>query len=391
MRKAFIVGGKRTPIGSLLGMLQPFSGTQLASITVKALLEQNKLDPKSIDHLIMGNVLSGGLGQNPARQVSLNAGVDVKVPCTNVNKVCASGMKAAMFGAMELGMGLSDIVIAGGFESMTNAPHFIKNMRTGVRFGDSVLFDSISYDGLVDAYNKVPMGVCGEKTAKELGIDRAIQDEYAVASYERTLEAIKSKKFDFEITPVEIPKKGPMSADEEPLRFIKEKFPSFRPAFADKSGHGTITAGNASKINDGACSLLLMSENGLKKSGLRPLAEIISFADSENNPLDFNLAPPMAIQKALSRANLNTKDIDFWEINEAFSVTVIANMKLLDLGHKKVNVHGGAVAMGHPIGMSGARITLALINVLRTYGGKYGCAAICNGGGGASAIVLKLI
>jgi len=260
MRKSYIVAGKRTPIGSLLGMLQPFSGVQLASTTIKALLEQTKIDPKS-------------------------------------NKVCASGMKAAMVGALELSQGLSDIIIAGGFESMTNAPHYVKNMRSGVKFGDTLLYDSVAYDGLVDAFNKVPMGTCGEKTAKEFGIDRSIQDEYAIASYERTLDAIRSKKFEFEIAPVAVPKQGLFSADEEPSRFNREKFSNFRPAFADKNGHGTITAGNASKINDGACSLLLMNENGLKKSGLRPLAEIVAFADAENNPLDFNLTPQMAIKR----------------------------------------------------------------------------------------------
>jgi acetyl-CoA C-acetyltransferase len=391
MKKAYIIGGKRTPIGSLLGSLQAFTGPQLSSVTIRSLLEQTKLNPKSIDHVILGNVLSTGLGQNPARQASLGGGVDVSVPCTNINKVCASGMKATTIAASELMLGDSNIIISGGFESMTNAPHFIKSLRTGVKFGDTPIYDTVSYDGLIDAYGKMAMGFCGEKTAKELGITREIQDEYAISSYERTLEAIKSKKFDSEISGVDIPKKGMILADDEPQRFNKDKFSTFRPAFADKSGSGTITAGNASKINDGACSLLLMNEVGLKTSGLTPIAEIISFADAENLPIDFNLTPPLAIKKALAKANLTVNDIDFWEINEAFSITAIANMKLLGIDHQRLNVHGGAVALGHPIGMSGARIILSLTNVLQTYKGTYGCAAICNGGGGATAIILKRV
>lgn len=391
MKKAFIVGGKRTPIGSLLGGLSPLTAPQLGSITIKALLEQTKVNPKSIDHVILGNVISTGIGQNPARQASLGGGVDISVPCTNVNKVCASGMKAATIAALELMLGESSIVLAGGFESMTNAPHFIKNMRTGIKFGDGPIYDTLSYDGLVDAYGKTAMGVCGEKTARELGITREIQDEYAIASYERVLDAISKKKFDSEIVPVEIPKKGSILADEEPLKFNKEKFSSFRLAFADKNGVGTITAGNASKINDGACTLMLMNEVGLKSSGATPLAEIIAFADAEGQPVDFNLTPPIAIKKALAKANLSVKDIDFWEINEAFSVTAIANMKVLGIDHQRLNVHGGAVALGHPIGASGARILLSLVNVLQTYKGQYGVAAICNGGGGATAVVLKRV
>ena len=390
MKKAFIVGGKRTPIGSLLGGLQSMTATQLASVSLKALLESTKVSANKIDHVILGNVLSTGLGQNPARQASLGAGIDVTVPCTNVNKVCASGMKATMYGALEIQAGQADVVVTGGFESMTNAPHFMR-VRQGVRFGDTVVCDTVSHDGLVDAYNKAPMGFCGEKTAKEFGITREIQDEFCVASYERVLEATKSRRLEFELTPVDVPKRGLLVADEEPLRYNREKVSTLKPAFPDAQKNGTITSANASKINDGACSLMLMSESALASSGLKPLAEIIAFADAEGQPLDFNLTPPLAAKKALARANLTINDIDFWEVNEAFSVTGVAFMKQMGVDHQRLNVHGGAVALGHPIGMSGARIILSLVNVLQCWNGKFGCATICNGGGGASAIIIKRV
>lgn len=389
MKKAYIVYGKRTPIGSFIGSLASHSATSLSSHTLKAILKATSLNPKSIDSVILGNVISSGLGQNPARQASLGAGIDISVPCTNINKVCASGMKATMFGAMEILSGQSNVVLTGGFESMTNAPHLIKNVRTGHRFGDFMTFDSLTHDGLIDAYGKMAMGFCGEKTAKELKISRDIQDEYAIASYERALLAQKNDRLSWEISPIEIGKGAMFSVDEEPLKFVKDKVATARLAFADKNKEGTITGANASKLNDGACSLLLMSEEGLQKSGLKPLAEIISMADAETQPIDFNLCPAFAVNKALERVGLKVSDVDFWESNEAFSVTPIAFMKALGIDHQRLNINGGAVAFGHPIGVSGARIILSLVNVLKTNNAKYGCAAICNGGGGASAIVIK--
>lgn len=391
MKKAFIVYGKRTPIGSFMGGLSSFSATQLSSHTIKTILNETKLNTKSINSVILGNVISSGLGQNPARQASLGAGIDISVPCTNINKVCSSGMKSTMYGALEIFGGMSDVVITGGFESMSNAPHLLKNSRLGNRFGDFPVLDTLTHDGLIDAYGKMAMGFLGEKTAKELSITRQIQDEFCIASYERAILAQKSDKFKWEIAAVESGKNPPIANDEEPLKFSKERVPTSKLAFTDKNKEGTITGANASKINDGACSLLLMSEEGLKKSGLSPLAEIISFADAELQPSDFNLCPPIATQKALERVGMKVGDVDFWEANEAFSVTAIAFMKTLGIDHQRLNVHGGAVALGHPIGMSGARIILSLVNVLKSNQGKYGCAAICNGGGGSSAIVIKNI
>lgn len=391
MRKAFLVYGKRTPIGGFLGGLSSYSATQLSAHATKAILNETKLNPASIDSVILGNVISSGLGQNPARQASLAAGISQAAPCTNVNKVCASGMKSAIFGAQEIQTGYSDIVLAGGFESMSNAPHLLRNSRTGNKFGDFITLDSLTHDGLVDAYGKMAMGFCGEKTAKDMKITREIQDEFAIASYERALAASKGDKLKWEIAPIEVPKQGLLSNDEEPLKFQKDRVGTARLAFPDKNKEGTITGANASKLNDGACSLLLMSEEGLKKSGLKPLAEIVGFADAETTPMDFNICPPIAAKKALEKAGIKVSDVDFWEANEAFSVTGIAFMKTLGIDHQRFNVNGGAVALGHPIGMSGARIILSLANVLRHNNGKYGVAAICNGGGGSSAIILKAI
>lgn len=389
MQKAYLVMGKRTPVGSLLGSLKTFTGPQLASIAIKGVLADTKLAPSQIDQVIMGNVLSCGLGQNPARQAALLAGLDISIPCYNVNKVCASGLKTVTMATTDIWCGLSNTVVAGGFESMTNAPHFIRNMRTGVKFGDMIMNDSVSHDGLTDAYNKKAMGFCGEKTAKEMGFTREQQDEYCISSYERCLQANERNLFEKEIVEVDVPKVGKLIADDEPMKYNKAKIPNLRPAFPDSNQKGTITGANASKINDGACALLLMSEKKLKESGLQAYAEVMAFADAETNPDDFNICPTLAAQKALKNAGLSVKDVDFWEINEAFSVTALANIKLLDIDRNKVNVHGGAVALGHPIGMSGARILLSLMNVLRTYNGKYGVATICNGGGGATAIVIK--
>jgi acetyl-CoA C-acetyltransferase len=387
MRKAFIVAGKRTPIGTFMGGLSKTSATELSSIATKAAIEQIKLSPDQIDDIYLGCVIQAGLGQNPARQAALGAGIPINVPNTLINKVCASGMKTIMIGAQTIALGQNNTVLAGGFESMSNAPFLIKGARSGLGFGNQHLVDSLATDGLTDPYNNCAMGVCGERTADSMKISREVQDAYAIQSYERALASSKAGKFADEITPVTPAKGNPVTEDEEPKKFNREKMPSLKPVF---SKTGTITAANASKLNDGACSVFLMSEEGMKRANItEPLAEIVAYADAEVNPLDFNIAPEKAARLALQRAGLKATDIDFWEFNEAFSVTGLANMKLLDLDQKKVNVNGGAVAMGHPIGMSGARITLHLAHVLRQNKGKYGLASICNGGGGASAIILK--
>lgn len=391
MQKAFIVGGKRTPIGSILGSLKQFSGVELATHSIKATLDETKVDINSIDQVILGNVISTGLGQNPARQASIKSGIGMHVPCYNVNKVCASGIKTVTIGATDIWTGQSNTIIAGGFESMSNAPHFMRNIRSGHKFGDFGVYDTVTNDGLIDAYNKKAMGYCGEKTAKEMGISREKQDEYCISSYEKTLKAIEQGLLAKEIAPIDVLKVGKIAVDEEPQKYNKAKIPTLKPAFPDSNNQGTITGANASKLNDGGCSLLLMSEKALAKSGLRPLVEIVSFADAETAPEDFNVCPAKSVQKALQKAGLSVKDIDFWEINEAFSITPLVNIQLLELDKNRVNVNGGAVALGHPIGMSGARIVLALTNTLKTYNGKYGCAVICNGGGGSTALIVKNI
>lgn len=391
MKMAYIVDGRRTPVGSLLGNFKDISGVDLASVCIKSLVEQTKIDPTLIDQVILGNVLSTGLGQNPARQASLKAGLGLNVPCYSINKVCASGLKAITIGATDILAGNSEIIVAGGFESMTNAPHFMKTSRKGHKFGDFAVFDTVTNDGLTDAYNRKAMGYCAEKTAKELGITREMQDEYCVMSYERSLKSVEKGIFYKEIAPVNIPGIGQIVSDEEPIRFKKAKIPKLTPAFPDQNKFGTVTGANSSKINDGACALLLMSEKALKANNIKPRLKIISFADAETNPEDFNISPPLAIMKALEKAKLNVEDIDFWEVNEAFSVTPLALIQLLKLDKNRVNVHGGAVSLGHPIGMSGSRIVLSLMNVLETYKGKYGCAAICNGGGGSTAIIVRYL
>ena len=387
MKRVYLVAGKRTPIGTFLGGLSKTSATDLSAIATKAAMEQIKLNPDLIDDIYLGCVIQAGLGQNPARQAALAAGIPVSVPNTLINKVCASGMKTIMIGSQSISVGQNHTVLAGGFECMSQAPFLVKGVRGGLPFGNQQFIDSLATDGLTDPYNSCAMGVCGEKTADAMGITRELQDAYAIMSYERALAAAKAGRFNDEITPVTPAKGNPVTEDEEPKKFNREKMPSLRPAF---SKTGTITAANASKLNDGACSVFIMSEEGMKRAGVtEPLAEIVAYADAEVNHIDFNIAPEKAARLALKRAALQVSDVDFWEFNEAFSVTGIANMKLLDIAHDKINVNGGAVAMGHPIGMSGARITLTLANILKQNKGKYGVASICNGGGGASAIVLR--
>lgn len=390
-RSTVIVAAKRTPVGVFLGKMSNIKATELGSTAINATLDSTGLPSEqirsSVDEVILGNVCSAGIGQNPARQASLGAKIPINVSCTTVNKVCASGMKTVLYGAQSIALGLSDTVLAGGFESMSNVPFYVTKHRSGHSFGNQQLIDGLAFDGLTCIYNNVAMGLCGEKTATDLSIDRATQDEYAVGSYDRTINSIKTGKFSNEITPVVISEKdGSIIEDEEPKKYNKEKMLKLKPVF---SKTGTITAANASKINDGAATILLMSEEKAAKLNLKPLARIVSFADYEVDPIDFCIAPAKAVQIALERGGKKITDIDYHEINEAFSVTVLANMKLLDLDYERVNVNGGAVALGHPVGMSGARIIISLMSVLKQNKGKFGMASICNGGGGASAILIE--
>lgn len=386
MQRVFLVSGKRTPIGRMLGGLSTVKATQLGSIATQATIEAAGIKPSDVEEVILGNVVSSGLGQNPARQVSLGAGIPKSVPTTLINKVCASGMKATIFGAQGIQLGQRNVVLTGGFESMSQAPYLLPNYRAGNKFGNTTVLDALAYDALTDAYQNCAMGVCAEKTADDFGITREVQDAFAITSYEKAIKATEEGRFSHEIVHVPLKRGDPVVQDEEPMGFRRDKISQLRPVFAK---NGTVTAANASKLNDGACSLLLMSEEAVAKYGVKPLAEIISYGDAEVDPMDFNISPAEAAKVALKRANLKISDIDCFEFNEAFSVTGLACMKLLDLNADKVNVNGGAVALGHPVGMSGARIILSLATVLRQTGGKYGLAGICNGGGGSSSVIIR--
>ncbi len=390
-KEVFIISAVRTPIGSFLGGLSSISATQLGAIAIKGALEKGNLKPDSVDEVFMGNVLQAGVGQAPARQAALEAGLSTDVPCTTVNKVCASGMKAIMLGTQTILAGDNEVVVVGGMENMSQVPHYIEG-RNGVKFGNITMLDGITKDGLLDVYSKVPMGNCAELCAKEYGITREDQDRFAIASYQKSAEAWRSGKFKDEVIPVSVPqRKGDpivVSEDEEYKNVAIEKIPSLRPAF-DKDG--TITAANASTLNDGASALVLASKEAVAKFGLKPIAKIVSYADAAQAPEWFTTAPAKALPKALEKANLQLNDIDFWELNEAFSVVGIANTKLLGLDAEKVDVNGGAVSLGHPLGNSGSRIIVTLIHVLKQRGGRFGAAGICNGGGGASAMVIESV
>ena len=374
-----------------MGGLSTISATELGSIAIKGAIEKSNLPINLVDEVFMGNVLQAGLGQAPARQAALGAGLGQNVPCTTVNKVCASGMKAIMLGAQTILAGDNHIVVAGGMENMSQTPHYL-DARNGTKFGNIITLDGISKDGLLDVYNKVPMGNCAEICAKEHNISREDQDNFAITSYQRASAAWTNGKFNDEIVAVSVPqRKGDpivIKEDEEYKNVFLDKIPGLRPAF-DKDG--TITAANASTINDGASALILASKEAVDKYGLKPLAKIISYADAAQAPEWFTTAPSLAIPKALEKANLNISDVDFWELNQAFSVVGIANTKILGLDPSKVDVNGGAVALGHPLGNSGSRIVVTLINVLKQNAGKIGGAGICNGGGGASAIIIENI
>lgn len=390
MNEVYIVSAARTPIGSFGGKLAGFSATQLGSIAIKGALEKAGLDAKHVQEVFMGNVISAGLGQAPARQAAMGAGLSNEVPCTTINKVCASGMKAAMFAAQSIMIGAQDVIVAGGMESMSNVPYYIPKARYGYKYGNGELIDGLLHDGLWEVYNQFPMGNCADNTAKEMGITREQQDEFAINSYKKVAASTAAGHFKNEIIPVEIPqRKGDpiiMDEDEEFHNVIFEKIPALRPVF---SKEGTVTAANASTINDGASAMVLMSKKKADELGIKPIARIIGFADAAQDPLWFTTAPSKAIPKAMAMAGIDKSQVDYYEINEAFSAVALANNIELGLDPDKVNVYGGAVAMGHPLGASGCRIVTTLTSVLHQKGGSIGVAGICNGGGGASAMVIE--
>lgn len=388
-KKVVIVSAVRTPIGSFMGALSNVPATKLGAAAIKGALHKINLDPKLVDEVLMGNVVQAGNGQAPARQAALYAGLSENVACTTVNKVCASGMKAVMQGAQAIMAGDAEIVVAGGMENMSLIPHYV-HMRNGVKFGPTTLIDGMQKDGLTDAYDNNAMGVCADLCATEYNFSREDQDNFAIQSYERSAAAWEAGKFDTEIVPVEVPQRRGdaliVTKDEEYTNVKLDKIPSLAPVFTKE---GTVTAANASTINDGAAALVLMSEDKAKSLGLTPLAYIKSYADAAQEPKWFTTAPAKALPKALNKAGLSIGDVDYFEFNEAFSVVGLANAKILGINNDKINVNGGAVSLGHPLGCSGARIIVTLLNVLNQNNAKIGAAAICNGGGGASAIVIE--
>jgi acetyl-CoA C-acetyltransferase len=390
-KKVAIVSAVRTPIGSFMGSLSTVTATQLGAVAIKGALNKINLDPNLVDEVLMGNVVQAGVGQAPATQAAIFAGLPNTVPTTTVNKVCASGMKAVMQGAQAIMNGDAEIVVAGGMENMSLIPHYV-HLRNGVKFGPTTMVDGMQKDGLTDAYDGNAMGVCADLCATEYGITREEQDAFAIQSYERSAKAWSEGKFDKEVVPVEIPQRRGepivFAKDEEFTNVKLDKIPALNAVFTKD---GTVTAANASTINDGAAALILMSEEKAQALGLKPLAYIKSYADAAQEPKWFTTAPAKALPKALDKAGISIADVDFFEFNEAFSVVGLANAKILGLDNNKVNVNGGAVSLGHPLGCSGARIIVTLINVLEQNNAKIGAAAICNGGGGASAIVIERI
>ena len=392
MKEVVIVSAVRTAMGSFLGSLSTIPATTLGATAIKGALEKINLNPALVDEVYLGNVLQAGEGQAPAKQAMIKAGIPNTVPATTVNKVCASGLKAVMLATQAIKLGDADIVVAGGMENMSMVPFYSPNTRSGNKYGNTVMLDGIVADGLQDAYSKEMMGTCGDETAAKYNITREQQDEFAINSYKKSAAAWQAGKFDNEIVPVEIPqRKGDpilFKEDEEYKNVSFDKLPGLRPVF---SKDGTVTAANASTINDGASALVLMSLDKANELGLKPLAKVVSYADAAHEPEWFTTAPAKSVDKVLAKANLSKNDIDYWEFNEAFSVVGIVNTQLLDINPDKVNVNGGAVSLGHPLGNSGSRILVTLINVLEQNNAKYGAAAICNGGGGASAIVIERI
>ncbi len=390
-KEVYIVSAVRTPIGSFLGGLSSVSATKLGATAIKGALKQSGLKAEDIDEVFMGNVLQANLGQAPARQAAIFAGLSNEVPCTTVNKVCASGMKAISLGAQTIKAGDNDIVVVGGMENMSSVPHYY-NARKAVKLGDVKMVDGMVKDGLTDVYGNVHMGVCAETCAREKEFSREEQDNFAIESYKRSAEAWKAGKFKDEVVPVEVPQRRGdaiiIDEDEEYKNVKLEKIPALRPVF-DKEG--TVTAANASTLNDGASALIIASKEAVEKHGLKPIAKIVGYGDAAHDPEWFTTAPSKAIPVALKRANLSISDIDYWELNQAFAVVGLVNMKELGIDPSTVDVNGGAVSLGHPLGNSGSRIIVTLINVLKQNGGKYGAAGICNGGGGASAMVIEKV
>ena len=389
MKEVVIVSAVRTPMGSFGGSLSSVSATKLGATAIKGALGKINLDPNEVQEVYMGNVLQANLGQAPAKQAAIFAGISENTPCTTVNKVCASGMKSISLGAQAIKCGDADIVVAGGMENMSMVPHY-HIARNAVKLGDVKIADGMVKDGLTDVYNQVHMGVCADQCAEEHNITREEQDNFAIESYNRASNAWNENKFNEEIVPVTVPQRRGddlvISKDEEFTNVKLEKIPQLRAVF---NKEGTVTAGNASTLNDGASALILMSKEKADELNIKPIAKIVSYADAAQEPKWFTTAPAKAVPKALAKANLNTEDIDFWELNQAFSVVGLVNTKLLGLNPSKVDVNGGAVALGHPLGSSGSRIIVTLINVLKQNHGKYGAAGICNGGGGASAMVIE--
>ena len=390
MREVVIVSAVRTAMGSFGGVFSNIPATKLGAYAIKGAIEKCGINKDLIDEVFMGNVLQANLGQAPARQAAIEAGLSNKIPCTTVNKVCSSGMKAIMLGAQSIKCGDNDIVVVGGMENMSSVPHYLSNSRTGQKLGDIKALDGLVKDGLTDVYNKKHMGLCAETCAKEMSFSREEQDDFAITSYQRSAKAWKDNKFSNEVIDVEVPQRRGdsliINEDEEYKKVKIDKIPNLRPVF-DKDG--TITAANASTLNDGASALIIMSLEKANELNLKPLAKIISYADFAHDPEWFTTAPSDAITKALEKAKIDKSEVDFFELNEAFSVVGLANLKLLDINNDIVNVNGGAVSLGHPLGSSGSRIVVTLINVLEQNKAETGVAGICNGGGGASAIVIK--
>lgn len=387
LNEVVIVAAARTPIGSFQSSLAPLTATQLGATAIEAAIQRSGITKNDIDEVYMGNVISAGLGQAPARQAAIFAGLPNTVCCTTINKVCSSGMKSVMVGSQSLMLGQADVVVAGGMESMSNVPYYLK--RGATPYGAVNLIDGIVFDGLTDVYNKFHMGNCAENTAKKLGITRADQDNFAVNSYQRSAKAWADKVFDAEIAPVKIQQKRKpevvVTEDEEYKRVKFDKFGQLATVFQKENG--TVTAGNASTLNDGGAALVLMTTEAAERYKCKPLAKIVGFQDAETDPIDFPIAPYFAVKKLLENTGIKKDDVAMWEINEAFSVVVVANTRQMDIDPMKVNIHGGAVSLGHPIGMSGARIVTHLVHSLKP--GEYGCASICNGGGGASSIMIQ--
>ena len=392
MKSVFIVAAVRTPMGSFNGKLSGISAPKLGSVAIKGALSKARIAPDQVDEVFFGNVLQAGLGQAPARQAAIFAGLPNTTPCTTINKVCASGMKSVALGASSIMLGHNDIVVTGGMENMSQVPHYLPGSRNGYKYGNFTAIDGLAHDGLRDVYNEYMMGSAADKTAKDYNITREEQDEFAINSYKKSAQSVESGKFKDEIVPVEIPQRRGdpivMDEDEEYKNVKFEKIPILRPVFEKD---GTVTAANASTINDGAACIILASEEKVKELGLTPIAEVVSFADAAHEPEYFTTAPAKAVPIALERAGCSLDDVDAFELNEAFSVVALVNNKLLNLDASKVNINGGAVSLGHPLGASGARILVTLIQVLKQNGGKIGAAGICNGGGGASAMVIKNI